>query len=209
MGAGRLYGWLEWALEVYGPTDVVLGVGSQELAWSLPVLWSGATGLSWRHPAGACLVPGAGGPEVREPSGGWVVRQRDPRTAACWPGTDVAAERAMLEERLPRVDGVPAEGFAGACIAKVGGRAREGGARFFVALTDDGPAWRDAALMAAYRRRVGIWAAGAGATLVDATGAVADLSREGISPIRPGGGLSVDGHRVLGLVCGGVLADGA
>lgn len=208
MGAARLYGWLEWAMERFGPTDVVLGVGSRELAWSMPGLWSEMTGLSAIHPAGVCLVPDEGGaPEVRGVSPGWVVRQRRPRARVEWPGTDIPLERAMGARSLPRVDGVQAEGFVGACIARLGERSREGGARFFVALTEDGPAGREGGLMDAYRGRVCAWAEAAGAGLIDAIDAVRRLADEGIAPLRSAGGLSVDGHRVLGLACARILAE--
>jgi len=200
MGLARLYGWLEWGLAKFRPTDIVLGITTRELAWSMPTLWSTATGLSAKYPAGVCLVPGKDGqPEVRERSSGWIVRQRTPRIIETWPSTEVPIERTMSERTLPRVEGVDAEAFVGACLEHTTCRARESGARVLIALTDTGPGWADQSLERGYRERVRRWTEAAGAELIDPTAGYRSLEAEGIAITRPNGSLSVDAHRVLGL----------
>ncbi len=208
MGIARLYGWLEWALDRFKPTYIVLGIGTRELAWSLPMLWSQATGLSARHPAGLCLVPDKNGePVIRERSSGWLLRQRMPRNMRIWPGTEITIERTMAEGKLPRIQGVDADAFVGACLDRFARRARQADARLFVAMTDDGPAWSDESLLGAYRDRVGRWAESAGVELIDPAQGYRGLEAEGIAVTRPCGSLSVDAHRALSQACIRALVD--
>lgn len=207
MGVARLYGWLEWALGQYKPTDVVLGVGSEELAWSMPTLWSERTGLSAIHPAGVCLVPGAGGePEVRGVSPGWRVRQRKPSERATWPGCDMPIWRALAAGRLPAIDGVRAHEFVRGCISRVASTCRDSGVCVRLVLTDEGVAWRDAELGSAYRETVRSWARDVGVELIDPSEGLARLAESGVSVFRPSGRLSVDAHRVIGRAIASVLA---
>ena len=207
MGISRLYGWLDWALTRQKPTDIVLGVGAMELAWSMPTLWSERTGLSVRHPAGLCLVPGAGGGvEERAFCAGWRVRQRKPSERAEWPGTDIPIGCAIAEERIAAIDGVRADEFVQGCITHAAERARAAGACVRLLLSDDGAAWPDALLVSAYRERARVWSEGAGVGLIDPTEGLVQLSERGVPVIRPGGGLSVDAHRVIGVEVAAALA---
>jgi peptidoglycan/xylan/chitin deacetylase (PgdA/CDA1 family) len=208
MGIARFYGWLEWALGRFKPTDIILGIGTRELAWSMPTLWSQTTGLSAQHPAGVCLVPGKDGqPEVRECSSGWIVRQRTPKVVEAWPGTETPIEQTMATSKLPRLDGVHADAFVGACLERFARRARDADARLFIAMTDDGPAWSDESLLGAYRDRVSGWAESAGVEVIDPAEGYQRLEAEGLAVTRPCGSLSVDAHRILSRSCIQALVD--
>ncbi len=199
MGLARLFGWFLWGLDAFKPTDIVLGIGTRELAWSMPSIWSTLTGLSANHPTGDCLVPTAdGAAEQKQRSDGWLVRQRDPKSVQTWPRADFPIFESMMPQALPKIDGVDADAFVRSCIRQFAKRADESGASLRLVMTDDGPAWSNAKLLDAYRDRISSWAAEAEISFVDPSGDYAALTDDGLSVCRPTGGLSVDAHRALG-----------
>lgn len=207
MGASRLFGWLEQALHRFRPTDIILGIGTRELAWSMPSLWSQTTGLSAHYPAGDCLVPKARGEaEIRKAVTGWIVRQRDPKPLDFWPQTDVALCQTMCVRRLPKIDGIDADEFVRACLREYGESASRHDAKLYLAMSDRGPAWQDATLLEAYRSRVQSWASESGATVIDPTHAFERVAKAGTPVVRATGGLSVDAHRALGRCLADVVS---
>lgn len=206
MGASRLYAWLLWAISRFKPTDVVLGLHSLEPARSLPSIWSALEGLSWHHPAGACLIPDVGGhAEHRDPSPGWRVRQQQPRRVEHWPGTSTPLPDIIAATRLPKVDGVDAEAFLSACLARIAEACKGAGAGLHCVLTDDVRPVRDRAFREFYRAAAQRWC-NRTAPVIDPFDAYDALAGEGIDALRSGGGgLSVDAHRALALAIASTL----
>lgn len=197
IGASRLYAWLLFGLEHFKPTDVVLGLTSLEPARSLPTLWSTLEGLSWRHPAGACLGPDAvSDAEHRDPSPGWRVRQQQARHVAHWPGTSIPLAELIATPRLPKVEGVDAEAFLSACLTRIASIGARAGARLYLALTDDARPVCDCDFRQHFRAAAHRWCADL-APIIDPFDAYDALSADGLEPLRPGGGLSIDAHRAL------------
>lgn len=197
MGVSRLYAWLLFGLEHFKPTDVVLGITSLEPARLLPSLWSALEGLSWHHPAGACLVPGADAQaHHRDPSPGWRVRQQQRRFFEHWPGTSTRLDDAVAASRLPKVEGVDAESFLSACLARIASTCAAASARLHLALTDDARPVGDREFREHFRAAAARWCRGL-APIIDPFDAYDALSADGLEPLRPGGGLSIDAHRAL------------
>ncbi|KAA0217414.1 MAG: hypothetical protein DYG94_00655 [Leptolyngbya sp. PLA3] len=197
MGASRLYGWLLFALSRFKPTDVILGLTAIEPARSLPAIWSMHEGLSWHHPAGACLAPDAqSSAEHRDASPGWRVRQQLPRLIENWPGISTPLSDIAAAPKLPRVDGVDAEAFLSTCLARIAATCASIGAGLHFVLTDDVRPVRDPAFREHFRAAAARWCKRLG-PIVDPFDSYDALDAEGIDPLRPAGGLSIDAHRAL------------
>jgi hypothetical protein len=168
MGLCRHFAWLERVAAEERPDVVVVGVGADEIATSLPRWWSRTTGFHPAHPPGAYLDADDDGVRVVDASPGAAIRRGvarpldDPPSLAS-PGAD--RDHGPDIERLGR------------CLARHADRVRELGATPVAFLGECGEAiglWaRDVPVSerraghARVREVVEGWARGAGIDLVD------------------------------------------
>lgn len=115
-GIAQAFGWYRAVCDTLRPHLVLLGIGADEAARSLPEWWQPGTGFDPAHPPGECLIATDG--EVRRVvrSGGAAIRRRAPRPlpgpaslalgADAWRGP---VPRAGAVDRLRRL----VEAFAG------------------------------------------------------------------------------------------------
>jgi hypothetical protein len=98
MGAARLWGWLEAVRPQVRPHVVVIGVGADEPACSLPEHWSRATGFAVDHPPGEYLRFEDGRIRFVPRSAGAAICRRRPRPLADVPDlTQPEVDRHALD----------------------------------------------------------------------------------------------------------------
>ncbi|MDG2053239.1 MAG: hypothetical protein P8J86_00880 [Phycisphaerales bacterium] len=102
MSISRLWHWLKIMQERIEPTIVVLGVTSQELAWSESAYWSKRTGFSPEHPPGSYLKWAGERVEVQAASSKWKKHRQNPSKSG--PEDESSFQRTLFCKELTEVE---------------------------------------------------------------------------------------------------------